>query len=174
MGGQSYFPGMERREPMHALTVCQPWAWAIARGFKRVENRSWATNFRGPLAIHAGLSRKWIDGGRTHLYEAARDYDRPDWRMPDEDALVYGAIVAVASVVECVTIDELLRRDEHDLRGAGPGLPAEILAFAGGPWCWLLEDVRPLAEPIPCRGAQGLWTPPVDVRLETRDVRLEA
>ena len=42
---------------MKALTVIQPWAWAIAHAGKRVENRTW-----GPprdvigqrIAIHAG------------------------------------------------------------------------------------------------------------------------
>ena len=37
-----------------ALTVRQPWAGAIVRGDKRVENRSWPTNYRGRLLIHAG------------------------------------------------------------------------------------------------------------------------
>uniref|UniRef100_A0A6H1ZM20 Uncharacterized protein n=1 Tax=viral metagenome TaxID=1070528 RepID=A0A6H1ZM20_9ZZZZ len=26
-----------------------------------------------------------------------------------------------------------------------------------GLWCWVLKDVRKLPEPVPCRGAQGLW-----------------
>ncbi|MHC4404130.1 MAG: ASCH domain-containing protein [Planctomycetota bacterium] len=42
---------------MKALTICQPWAWAIIHGPKPVENRGWATKYRGPLAIHAGQSR---------------------------------------------------------------------------------------------------------------------
>lgn len=32
-----------------------------------------------------------------------------------------------------------------------------------GPVGWVLEDVRPLDEPIPCRGAQGLWTVPDEI-----------
>ena len=27
----------------------------------------------------------------------------------------------------------------------------------------ILENPRPLAEPIPCKGALGLWTPPADI-----------
>jgi hypothetical protein len=42
------------------LTVCQPWAWAIVHGRKHVENRTWATDYRGPLLIHAGGSRRWL------------------------------------------------------------------------------------------------------------------
>lgn len=32
-----------------------------------------------------------------------------------------------------------------------------------GPIGWVLADVIALPEPVPCRGAQGLWTLPDDV-----------
>ena len=41
---------------MKALTIRQPWASLIAAGVKTIETRSWSTKYRGPLAIHAGLS----------------------------------------------------------------------------------------------------------------------
>jgi activating signal cointegrator 1 len=146
---------------MKALTICQPWAWAIAKGFKLVENRSWPTKYRGPLAIHAGLARKWIDGGRTHLWEAAARFERPEWKMPDEDALVYGAIVAVADVVDCIDIATLLHPQYRIPRGPNckefARMSPEYAAFAGGPVCWVLANVRPIKEPIKYRGAQGLF-----------------
>jgi hypothetical protein len=39
---------------MKALSVRQPWARAIVTGLKPIENRTWQTNYRGPLLIHAG------------------------------------------------------------------------------------------------------------------------
>lgn len=36
-----------------ALSLRQPWAWAVVHGYKDVENRSWSTKHRGPLLIHA-------------------------------------------------------------------------------------------------------------------------
>lgn len=36
---------------MKALTVCQPWAWAIVHHTKRIENRSWETMYRGREAM---------------------------------------------------------------------------------------------------------------------------
>jgi|ERR1019366_4441992 hypothetical protein len=45
---------------MKALTINQPWAEMICRGLKRVENRTWPTNYRGPLAIHVGKSLAWL------------------------------------------------------------------------------------------------------------------
>src|SRR4051794_10687341 len=43
---------------MKALSVQQPWAWAIVHGGKDVENRRTGIvgTYRGPLAIHASLS----------------------------------------------------------------------------------------------------------------------
>ena len=53
---------------MKALSVCQPWAWAIVCGLKTVENRWRPTRHRGPLVIHALLV---IDGtGRAPIVDA--------------------------------------------------------------------------------------------------------
>lgn len=52
---------------MKCLTVKQPWAEAIVRGIKDVENRSWPTNHRGLLLIHAGLSVDWNGVMRTKI-----------------------------------------------------------------------------------------------------------
>lgn len=43
---------------MKCLTICQPYAALIMLPddddrAKRVENRTWSTNYRGPLLIHA-------------------------------------------------------------------------------------------------------------------------
>lgn len=37
--------------------------------------------------------------------------------------------------------------------------PADLVAdpWACGPYCWVIDEVRVLPEPIPCRGTQGLW-----------------
>ncbi len=36
-----------------ALSIKQPWAWAIVNGYKTIENRTWKTKFRGAFLIHA-------------------------------------------------------------------------------------------------------------------------
>lgn len=125
--------------PLRALTVCQPYAELIARGEKRIENRTWYTRHRGWLAIHAGRSRAW-------LYGAVHAGEFPPQEVP---GLVFGAIVAVARVYACLAYD---RRDRprglewvwHD-------------PHACGPWLWVLGDVRRFARPIPIEGARGLW-----------------
>ena len=51
---------------MKALSIRQPWAWAIIHAGKDVENRPWGTRYRGPLLIHASKTldqegRAWIE-----------------------------------------------------------------------------------------------------------------
>lgn len=119
---------------MKALTVRQPWAWAIIHGPKRIENRTWRTTYRGPLAIHAGRSTAWL---RERL---------PDGTKVPADPLVFGAIIGLVDVIDCVPVSD-----------AGPD------PFASGPFCWILKNPRPLRDPIYCRGAQLLWSAPDNV-----------
>lgn len=115
---------------MKALTICQPYAELIARGEKLVENRTWVTSYRGPLAIHAGKSRAWLDDGDLERYPT----------------MAWGAVVAIANLAGCHRIDQLpdyLKDHEH----------------ANGPWCWHVTNVVRLSPPATVSGAQGLWTP---------------
>ena len=56
---------------MKAISIKQPWASLIAYGIKDIENRTWRTNYRGRVLIHAGASKKegWRlnDVQRFHL-----------------------------------------------------------------------------------------------------------
>ena len=115
---------------MKAITVRQPWAWAIATGLKSVENRTWRARYRGPLVIHAGKAR--CPAGLV----------LPDGTAVQDAALVYRAAVAVADLVDCVPIE-----------AAPPG------PFTSGPWCWLLANVR-VIEPVYLPGKQLLWDVP--------------
>lgn len=119
---------------MKALTICQPYADLIAIGEKRVENRSWPTRYRGPIAVHAGKSRRWL----------------VELSPPPE--MVLGAVVAIAEIVDVLHIDEIMR-GTHDQRH--PWLRQH--PHTEGDWCWVLDNVQRLASPIPCKGAQGLW-----------------
>lgn len=101
---------------MRAVTVHQPWATLIAIGAKTIETRSWATRYRGPLAIHAAaygrsVTRWGADGTRTTLggYTIQRYgptlYMTGD-RHPGPTALPLGAVVATCELVDVVPIHE--------------------------------------------------------------------
>jgi hypothetical protein len=77
-----------RAAELMALTICQPYAHLIARGEKRIENRTWPTAYRGPLVIHAGKSREWLNG-------------------EDTSSMAFGAVVAVVDLIGCQRIEDL-------------------------------------------------------------------
>lgn len=142
---------------MLALTVKQPWADAIARGLKLLENRSWAPP-RGrigeDLAIHAAVRDD--RAGLERYRELAGDEARP------LETMTKGSIVAIVRLVGALNL------------GTGEVLgdvePGEVRAspWAAGPWVWVLADVRSLPEPVPCRGALGLWAVPKALAFDKR------
>lgn len=142
---------------MKALTVQQPWAWAIFNG-KRIENRTQLWSYRGPLAIHAG--GRWSDRGeRDDRVRAAARYAgmRSFCADLDRDAFEFGAILGVVDLVDC-----------HPDAGCCKPWGESAYVEHGGRerrriTHLILENPRPLAEPIPCKGALGLWTPPADI-----------
>jgi len=128
---------------MKALTIRQPYSHLIAIGEKRVENRTWYApqELWGQwIAIHAGKSRDLLTAG--------------DWeRHPD---MPFGAIEALALLETCLSYREIeygkklitylrwVKRHEH----------------TAGPVCWVFSQIVRLDHPIPCKGAQRLWTVP--------------
>ncbi len=155
---------------MRALTVQQPWAWAIFHG-KDVENRTQAWGYRGPLAIHAG--QRWSDrGGRSRLVLQHEDYADAEMHK--------GAIIGVVDLVDVHVSArgrEVTSRARH-----GHGLESHRLPdccsspwgeFAEGPTKPVvhleLANPRPLATPIPAKGRLGLWTPDADLLAQIRE-----
>lgn len=120
---------------MRALSLWQPWASLIALGFKTFETRSWKTPYRGRVAIHA-----------TKIEQLTPALNR---LLRAQGELPLGAIVATAELVEVHPVE--------DVRGMLPALELELGNYADGRYAWRLAHVRALSNPIPARGAQGLW-----------------
>ena len=163
---------------MKALTLTQPFATLVAIGAKKIETRSWATSYRGPLAIHAAAG--YGKGGmRAHkvlcgtepfcsvlnaackAHYDALDKSRGVLRaMVESPFMPTGAIVATCTLAHCIQIDEgwLAYRD--------PGVDWWVVTdqerafgdYTVGRFAWLLADVKALETPIPARGALSLWT----------------
>lgn len=84
---------------MMALSIRQPWAWLICMGYKDIENRDWATKYRGPFLVHAGLTMTSRD------YNEVRSFlvdEFPMIRLPLPERLPRGGIVGRAEIVGCV------------------------------------------------------------------------
>lgn len=135
---------------MKALTICQPYAELIARGIKRVENRTWSTPYRGPLLIHAGKNRNWLDLDESETRD--EQYDIPLSEMQ------FGFLVARCELVTCVPILAV-----RSLRYAASFPWLNDHDHTEGPFCWVLENIERLPQPIQCRGAQGIFEVPAEV-----------
>lgn len=86
---------------MKAITILQPWASLIACGKKQIETRSWATKYRGPIAIHVGLNTKFLRQFYT--------------QEPFKTALIgvkprLGYVIAIADLIACeeMTMDKIV------------------------------------------------------------------
>lgn len=136
---------------MKAITVQQPWAWAIIYGGKLVENRTQMTHYRGPLAIHAG--KRWSERGARIVPEIAGPWQK-SWTDPIGDAgpVPAGVLIGVVDLVDCHEEAGCCapwgERTHHGLRRRLTHL--------------VLENPRPLPEPIPAAGHVWLWNVDLD------------
>lgn len=135
---------------MKCITVKQPWAELIVCGIKDVENRTWSTNYHGPLLIHA--SKQYDVAGEHWLRENAsrlRDARHPSMvgglapNILGKVSAPRGCIVGVVDLVIC-TRDR--NSDWHE-----PGMVG-----------WYLRNPEKLERPVPFRGALGLFDVPED------------
>lgn len=162
---------------MRALTLTQPWATLVALGAKRVETRSWGSRYRGPVLVHAakGLPPNW----RPFAEPVFRDVLEPvcglnEYGAPRLDRLPRGAVVALCEVTDVVRLlgAETLFAAVHNGHGGTYVWSDDELAYGDysrGRYAWVLDEVMAVREPVPCRGALGLWRPPVQVYLDALD-----
>lgn len=81
---------------MKALSIKQPWAWAIINLGKDVENRDWPTKFRGKFLIHTG--KKVDQDGYEYITEILK------LDLPPIDKLQTGGIVGISEIVDCLEL----------------------------------------------------------------------
>lgn len=124
---------------VYALSVHQPWAWALIEGPKRVENRNRNTNHRGRLIIHASKPRPaFLDAQFIRMQGIKLPLTYP-----------LGALIGELEVVDCVkATDELLRK---------------YAPWAFGEYLWITENPIVYPKPIPWKGALGLFKIPAEV-----------
>lgn len=145
---------------MKALSLWQPWASLVACGAKTFETRGWATKYRGPLVIHAA-KRKVDPGDGWPLTATIKEL--PEMIDGGLHALPLGAALCLVTLVHCSPADDPCLFDDilcdgHKDRERAFG------DFTPGRFAWHLRNVRPLRQPIPMKGEQGLFDVFPDVR----------
>lgn len=151
---------------MKCLSVRQPWAAWIVLGAKDVENRSWATKYRGPLLIHAGQTPENVmfDPQRDLAPERYESVKRATLAIEPDDyraalkvidvAFTRGAIIGLVDLV-CV------------------GTRTNTCWADQGVWQWTIANPGYFAEPIPYKGRLGLFEVPDEVVRDVMVTRIE-
>lgn len=78
---------------LRVLVIRQPWASFIVHGHKNIENRSWATRYRGPVLVQASARLP----SRSELDSIFGEFG------PSDLPLELGGIVGRVDIVDCVT-----------------------------------------------------------------------
>jgi hypothetical protein len=90
---------------MKALSIRQPWAWAIICCGKDIENRNWPTRFRGRFLVHAsqGMTRDEYEDCLDTIHHISRTCPFPaGLTLPAFEQLARGGIIGSVELINCV------------------------------------------------------------------------
>lgn len=133
---------------MKVLSIKEPFATLICEKKKYIETRSWKTNYRGELYIHASLAKipKEI-------------YEREAFELLDNPDFKYGYIICKCNLVDCIYMNEEyiddMKKNNYQEYICGE--------YKVGRYSWVLEDIEPLDVPIKAKGQLGIWNYNIDV-----------
>ena len=116
-----------------SLSVKQPWSELIISGRKEIEIRSWATNYRGRIAIHAGLNP---DFNAMNRFELKDGY--------------LGGIIGTIDLLSIVPFDES-RWASWKRKHLDNGI------YKDGLYAWILANPKRLSQPLKSSGKIGLY-----------------
>lgn len=150
---------------MKVLSILQPWASLIVMGPKRIETRSWATKYRGPLLIHA--SARWSGKqnsiccdyrGDNVFYPALTAAGFTGGRSGHKCGLPLGSIIGQVNLVDVVPTSHILHNMDLEKSAARASVHEEAFGdYSPGRYGWLLSDPIIFDKPIPAKGRLGLW-----------------
>lgn len=136
---------------MKALTVKQPWASLIVEGVKDIENRTWKTNFRGRVLIHAAA--KPVKDGMGAL-SISQITTSDEWFKNSELMPILGAIIGSVEIVDCVI--------NHPSIWADRTVPIyfddeEVPVYEKPIYNWVLANPIKFKNPISAKGKLSFW-----------------
>ena len=107
---------------MKVLTIKQPWATLIIDGYKKYEFRSWKTNYRGKILIHAGKSLEKEHNSKFEIYNLHHEY---------------GAIIGEADLIDCIKVDNEFQEKLEQENKLVYGNHGHVANYA-----WKLENIK--------------------------------
>jgi hypothetical protein len=147
---------------MKCLSIIEPFATLIAIQEKKIETRSWKTNYRGKIAIHA--SKNINKAGKESClkneflnvlqdkYILIKDNNKIQYNFN------YGNIIAICDLIDCVQMKELF--EDYAILGNGIRVEGNEFIFGDytpGRYAWILDNIQLLNKPIEVNGHLGLW-----------------
>ena len=127
---------------MKVLSLTEPYATLIKKGKKKIETRSWKTNYRGKLYIHSSSTK--IPAKSRNNVELMS--------LTDINELNYGHIICSCELLDCVKMtDEFIETIKQNKEEYISGV------YEIGRYAWILDDIKVLNEPIKAKGRLGIW-----------------
>ena len=127
---------------MKVLSIKEPYATLIKEKKKLIETRSWKTNYRGEIYIHA--SKVKINNKDIRIQELLELI--PNIKMS------YGNIICKCILKDCIYMDEnFLEEIKNNSQEYICGY------YELGRYAWVLELIEVLELPIPAKGRLGIW-----------------
>ena len=123
---------------MKVITIKQPWATLIAKGYKEYEFRTWKTKYRGEILIHAG---KGTDK------EAMTRFEDLKLEYPE------GCIIAKAKITDCIYVDDNFRKR---VIPKNPNVYKSLNRTEWEGYGFKIEEVEEI-RPIKINGKLSLW-----------------
>ena len=127
---------------MKVLSIKEPFASLIAQSLKKIETRSFKTNYRGELYIHASMTKHKMDNERKTKILSL---------LPKDYELKEGNIICKVNLKDCIYMDEeFINNIKKD--------KLEYLCgrYEVGRYAWIISDVKVINE-IPAKGKLGIW-----------------
>lgn len=127
---------------MKVLSIKEPFATLIKEQIKGVETRSWKTNYRGEIYIHA--SKPPIE---------KKVYSRKELiKLCENLKFNQGNIICKGNLVDCIYMTEEfineLKKSNNQEYICGH--------YEVGRYAWVIKDVESIT-PIPAKGKLGIW-----------------
>ena len=122
---------------MKALTIKEPWATLIIEGYKEYEFRSWKTNYRGKILIHAGKSLEKNQAKKFAEYNLKYSC---------------GEIIGEADLVDCIKVTEEFDIKLKKKNSLVYGNSGHVENYE-----WKLENIKKYEKKIKVNGKLGLW-----------------
>lgn len=145
---------------MKVLSLLQPWATLVVMGAKKIETRSWNTKYRGPLLIHASAGKNMGMLKDRHNQFLATVYNKYAPKAPAFVDLPFGKIIGSINLVHTFISELTYTGEGIYYQEWGAKFTETEMAFGDyspGRYGWLLANPKLFTNPIPAKGALGLW-----------------